>query len=539
METFMALFSRMLVFVYDCFDRMVISGYLSGLTRAGNVVHFFREVVGVACLTPEVLRRRTDEYQRWVEAFARNHQTPIEWAKPKVRKEEYTREALRGFERAGRFGVYFILKSMEQGPSYRIVAPKFATADPNYRIVCPQKGRYTHYYFYIRDETLGPMVLRVGSFVPFPAAYWINGHSVIERALARQGVKFTKNDNAFTACADVRALQAAADALTGEAIAARLDYWTLVLGPKFSKRERQAMPLGRFYAMTQIEYCRNFIFRRTLPLRQLFERSCELSLVRLSADVISRIFGTRLTRRHQGKLQTTLERMEHGFHVLRAYFKHSFVKQYEKHKTFLRHEVCSNNLKDFHLKKSLEQLDAVRQNFCGVLDRFAQAQAASFNVHVDYDLFAELARSVKQGQTTIPGIKIQDARMRRLMEALLHTGMQAGGFTTRELHRFILERFDLSAQDYSLTQLRYDLRKLKAHGLIERQGRSYRYNLTERGRKVCPLFVLFHKRIAGPLAGTFFAHRPSQRQRPQPCKIEEAYYKADKAIEEIIELLAA
>jgi hypothetical protein len=30
-----------------------------------------------------------------------------------------------------------------------------------------QRSRYTHYYFYLRDETLGPMVLRVASFFPF------------------------------------------------------------------------------------------------------------------------------------------------------------------------------------------------------------------------------------------------------------------------------------------------------------------------------------------------------------------------------------
>ena len=225
--------------------------------------------------------------------------------------------------------------------------------------------------------------------------------------------------------------------------------------------------------------------------------------------------------------------------MLRAYFKHSFVKQYEKLRTFLRQEVCSNNLKDFALKKSLVQLGAVRQAFRGVLDRFAHAQAASFNVHVDHDLFAELAQTVQQGRTTVPGIKVHDARMRRLMEALLHAGVQAGSFTTRDLLRFILDRYDLTPQAYSPTQLRYDMRKLKAHGLIERQGRSYRYNLTERGRKICPLFVLFHKRIAGPLAGRLFAYRPDPRHRPETCKIEEAYHKADKAIEEIIQLLAA
>src|ERR1700748_1125784 len=53
----------------------------------------------------------------------------------------------------------------------------------------------------------------------------------------------------------------------------RLDYWTLILGPKFSTKERKQLNLSRFYAIAQIEYCRNFIFKRNFPIHKLFERS--------------------------------------------------------------------------------------------------------------------------------------------------------------------------------------------------------------------------------------------------------------------------
>jgi len=55
------------------------------------------------------------------------------------------------------------------------------TLDPNHRILAPQRSRFTHYYFYIRDEVLGPMVMRVGSFFPFQATYYLNGHSFMEQ----------------------------------------------------------------------------------------------------------------------------------------------------------------------------------------------------------------------------------------------------------------------------------------------------------------------------------------------------------------------
>lgn len=194
MDTFAKLFGSLVSFVYHCFDRIVILGYLPLLTRPENIVHFFRDVHQVGAITKEVLRQRTDDYTRWVDSFARNHTVPIEWAQKGVRKEDYVLSRLRRMERSGRFGVYFIFKSMEVGPSFRISNPKYPTKDPNYRIIAPQKSRYTHIYFYIRDEVVGPMVMCVGTFLPFRISYWLNGHSFIERELLREQVRFRKDE---------------------------------------------------------------------------------------------------------------------------------------------------------------------------------------------------------------------------------------------------------------------------------------------------------------------------------------------------------
>src|SRR5204863_275825 len=81
--------------------------------------------------------------------------------------------------------------------TFRSCPPKYPTDDPHYRILKREWSRYTHYYFYIRDEVLGPMILCVGSFLPFPTRYWINGHSFIANELQRQSIRFRKDDNTF------------------------------------------------------------------------------------------------------------------------------------------------------------------------------------------------------------------------------------------------------------------------------------------------------------------------------------------------------
>jgi hypothetical protein len=537
-ETFTRLFGSLLLFVYHCFDRLVINGYLSGLSRPGQVVHFFQNVVGEPIIDKQVLSRRTQEYQAWVEAFARNHGIPIEWAEAKVRKEDYVRPALRRMERAGRHGVYFILKSMEQGQTFRSTVPRFATDDPNYRILARQRSRFTHYYFYIRDETLGAIAMRVASFFPFQTTYYLNGHSFIEKELDRERVSFRKNDNAFLAVSDPQALQAAADRFTAAVIRPRLDYWTLILGPKFSRRERAAMNLGRFYAVSQVEYCRNFIFKRHFPIHHIFERGCEIGLWRMTANKIAEVFGRRLTRKLKGKLNTVLEQIEHGHHVFRAYARNAFVKQYEKFSTFLRNEVCSNNLSDFGLKKGLDHLPAAREKLLAVTDRFAAFQAQWLNMHVEFPLLQRLALPIAIGTVRYPGIRIHDTRMIRLMEVLLHSGTLVSGWRAQQIHQAVLTAFHIGEDRYGLNQLRYDLRKMKAHGLLARDGKRYAYRLTEKGTKVALLFLLFHKQLCGPLAHSLFHHQPAAAPRPH-SKLEAAFHKADRSIGNIIQLLQA
>ena len=95
MEPFHKLFGSLPAFVYHCFDRIVIEGYLPLLTRPEHIVHFFRDVHGIYPVTKETLARRTGDYQRWVEAFARNHRIPIQWPGEEMKKKGIKKERLR------------------------------------------------------------------------------------------------------------------------------------------------------------------------------------------------------------------------------------------------------------------------------------------------------------------------------------------------------------------------------------------------------------------------------------------------------------
>jgi hypothetical protein len=115
MELFTRLFGDLLALVYQCFDCVVIHGYLNGLFRPEQAVHFFHQLLDSAVVDKEVLSRRTRDYQVWVKAHAGNHRLPSEWAEKGVRKEDCALPGPRRTETTSAYGVYFIFKSMERG----------------------------------------------------------------------------------------------------------------------------------------------------------------------------------------------------------------------------------------------------------------------------------------------------------------------------------------------------------------------------------------------------------------------------------------
>jgi hypothetical protein len=518
----------------------VINGHRLGLLRESPGVYFFRDVCGHPKLTQERLRPRSQEYQSWGEHFARNHPLPLVWAEKGVRKEDPVAWRQPRRRQEEEFGVYYIIQSREPGGTFRILQPKFASADPNYQRVRKQRRLYPHYYFYIVDAVAGPMVLRVGSCLPFSVTAYLNGHNFIERAWVGQGVKFLKEDNRFGSVADPARLPAAADRLDGQTLQQRIDYWTLIVAPKFSAKERAACGgLPRLYVMEQIEYGRNFIFKRSGPIRSLFQRSCELGLYRLTADRIVALLGKPKTRRVGGKLQNVMERVDHGRQVFRTWCRNSFLKPYEKAATFLRLELVSHNVRDFRLKKSLIHWDALRRSFQEVTDRFAGVQAQNLHVPGQLDVLARLAEPLIQGKTKVSGLKLEQKPILRLLAVLLPAASgHLKRWTTAQLRQTVLEPCARKPQDYTLNQIRYDWRKIRWHGLIERIPHTQAYRFTQRGQKLALRLIQLRKRIYGPIAFGLLRHRPNKNHMPD-SSFERVYHKIDPAFDEAIELLAA
>ena len=142
---------------------------------------------------------------------------------------------------------------------------------------------------------------------------------------------------------------------------------------------------------------------------------------------------------------------------------------------------------------------------------------------------AKLAKPVQRARRRVPGIKLNDDRVLRLLETLLYTGNLLDDWTTRDLLKRVCERHRISEDDYRLGQLRYDLSKLRARGLVTRVKKRNRYRLTQLGVRLAAVLVKTRTRLLGPLVAISGSKRTNRSINPS--KVEAALRSVDKALD--------
>ena len=188
-----------------------------------------------------------------------------------------------------------------------------------------------HYYFYVQDREWGPAFLKVGSYLPYPARLYLNGHEWAKRQLERAGIAFTALDNGFRWCADPDRLQQVCDALGPADVQAFFDRWVERLPWPLDPATRAAGYRHRL-SLWQVEVSLTQGFDEPSWGRRLVERIIRENLDLGRPDRVSLLFPTRLTRATPpppgGYRTRVLTRgVQPSLHVE---FKHSHVKQYRQ-----------------------------------------------------------------------------------------------------------------------------------------------------------------------------------------------------------------
>jgi hypothetical protein len=483
------------VFEIECIDRMYLNVYVPQLQYPAGIVGYVQRQLGLPIASTAPLGKITDAFTAAMRRFAVDQGVPwVDFVKGQ-RKDEVMHEHLARFEAAGvTEGVLFIGRAQEKTTLFRTEKRRNAEGRA-YPWIVKTTGVVNHFYVYAVDADFGPFFLKFCSYFPYNARLCINGHEWAKRQAAQAGIGFTALDNAFAAVDDVAAVQAICESLGPEQIDALLRRWLAKVPHPYSAADRAA---GYRYDLSilQAEFSLTQMLDRPVSGRIFFEQVIRDNLDLGRPNQVSLIFARRI---HTGRKRSTPGRFrtrvitEEVTPSLHVDYKHTTIKQYHKEGRALRTETTINNSYDFDIGKRLTNLPALCEVGFTANRRLLDVQRLSHDPARGRETFTAVNDPVTtESGTRVAGLRFADPRAQALFSALLIFRLLPNGFTNRDLRDLVGQLLD---KPMSAGQLTYDLRRLRAHGLITRVPHSHRYHLTDTGLHHALFLTRTHDRL--------------------------------------------
>jgi hypothetical protein len=486
------------VFEVECIDRMYLNVYVPGLQYAAGLVAYVHRQLGLPIASTAPLAKVSDGFTTALRRFARERGVPwVDFVKG-ARKDDIMHQHLAAF--TGTEGVLFIGRAQEKTGLFRTEKRRDAHGD-SYPWIVKTTGVVNHFYVYAVDADFGPFFLKFCSYFPYNARLCLNGHEWAKRQAGKAGIAFTALDNGFASVDDPVALQTICDQLGPAQIHALLGKWLAILPCAFTDADRDA---GYRYELSilQAEFSLTQVLDRPMSGRVFFEHVIGNNLDAGRPDRVSLIFDRRLMRTGPratpGRFRTRVitDGVTPSLHID---YKHTKIKQYHKEGRTLRTETTINNTDDFGIRKRLTHLPTLREIGFLANRRLLSVQRLSHNPIRAEQAFTAVHQPIITGDGhRIAGLRLGDRRAHALLQALLVFRLLPNGFLNRDLRGLLADLLSKKPDEISAGQVSYDLRRLRAHGLITRIPRTHRYRITDTGLHHATLITHIHTRLLQP-----------------------------------------
>ncbi len=513
-------------FSYSCFDRIIVNGFVPCFQhskRAGTINWFLRSRRQAPQLNRCYFAKLSREYHEWVTGHAQANGIEIVVAERDIRREQWVEPY---FQQLGdRAGIAVILKAREP----ERMAVHFARSNQ----IAVQSRFVDLYYFYLNDSQCGRMFLRICPYFPFNIRVWMNGHNWLARRLEEERIAFAKRDNLFVACARPQRLQELSDAFAPSDIVGPVETWLARLLPFFSAAERQEGFRHELF-MAQMEYCHNLIFHKQVAAERLFDRLLDANRGLGHPDKLAIYFRRGRYQPVTVDGQTVLKLTPTRTPVLTGRYKNTSIKQYVSNNAGLRVESSTHQLKDLALRKNIKNMPKLRQVLNTANERVLDIQQDVLVSYVDRGQLQQLRQTSTSatGRRT-PGLRVDDFRLIAVLQAITCFSYFAGKGCFRTTDLLLDVQKALGKPTYRLSQLRYDLAKLRGKGLLSRLAKSQSYQLSPEGYRIAILYLKLYQRLYAPLTAAIREPAPADNQMLTNCqtKLDRLYVAVDKALQ--------
>ena len=500
---------------YDCVDRIVLNAYFSLGHSPGGFRVWWRRWHGDSEdeLDNAHLIRLAGRFSRRLRASAKAQGIPVIDCKRGERKHRVAEEYLATHDVGT--GVFLVLVA-------RAPATVWEVGRTGRGCKLTKKLSYVnHYSFHIWDPTWGHVTIKMSGHPPFGAQVILNGHEYVDCGARRAAIGFTKAGNCFTAVADPQALAQVADTLSSPTAIGRLsqvcDRWIysacLCFGLDLAEQERSGFHYS--YAVYQLEYSRNLLFKVGDQMERVFDAMVDRTRSRLDVPTLRMLFAAKHRPHTRGevssRLSAVIERPRYGLTLFKVHFGLLTLKAYTKGEHVLRFEAIVHNVKTLRTGRALERFPDVVTRLATMVDRFCSALDCVDVGFLPDGTLDELPLPSRVGAVRVGGIDLNKPRTRRVLAAVAALSAAPDGFTVADVATRVRSLTGTTEDGYTVRQAAYDLRKLRAKGLVVKPDGSRRYEVPpQASRTITALTVLRDHVIAPIVAGC----RVPRRGRP-------------------------
>ena len=511
---------------YDCVDRIVLNAYFRMGHDPGGFRLWWRALTGSdETLDNTHLMRLAGRFSRRIRGYAKAHGIPVVDCPAGQRKHDLAEEYLAKTKVTQ--GLFLILVGRAQAPVWDVGGKHHLERKKPMPYV-------NHYSFHILDPEWGHITIKVSGHPPFPAQVILNGHEYVACQARKAGIRFTKEGNCFTHISDAAGLTKIADTLSRKRTIGRLSQacerwiYTTCLCFALNLDEQKQSGFHYQYSNYQVEYSRNLIFEIGGHMDQVFQALIDRSRVLLDLKTVRTILGYRRRPRYRKRTkksaewEVAVEKPTYDLTIFKLHCGKLTLKIYTKGERVLRIEVVVHNTRELGCRRSLERFPEIVAEARSVLKRFLDALSCIDQCFIADRMLEQLPAPSQVGKTQVGGLDLNKPRIRWVLEAVIALSPSRSGFTASALAREVQALSRQSESEYGARRAAYDLKKLRGKKIVQRIGKTRRYQSIPSGLRAIAALVVLRNKAIKPLLAAAQELRPS-RGAQNPRKLDSHY----------------
>jgi hypothetical protein len=526
-----ALYHDLLEGSYDCVDRVVLNAYFGMGQTGGGLRVWWRALCGSDDnLDDNHLMRMAGRFSRRLRAWAKDNKVPVIYCSPGQDKHKMAEQRLATQETKP--GLFLILVS--KAPALVWEAQMTGTGKLGQLAPKDPWPYVNHYSFHILDPDWGHLTIKMSGHPPFGAQVILNGHEYVACQAQKAGLNFTKQENCFTTVTNAAGLAKVADTLSRDETAGRLrqlcERWiyTTCLCFALDLEEQKRSAFHYQYSVYQMEYSRNLLFQSGRQMDQVFQALIDRSRGPLDLDRVKTIFGDKkrphydTRKKNPTRWGVVVETPAYDVTIFKVHYGKMTLKIYSKGDRVLRIEVIVHNTKQYRWGRSLPCFPAIVIRLKGILERFLNAVGCINACFVSDETLEKLPEPAQIGQTRVGGIDLNQPRIRRVAEAVLALSASPVGFTASDLAQQVRSMSGQPETEYGARRAAYDIKKLRAKGMVRKIGKSRRYESAPEGLRALTALLVLREKIIRPLLAASCQPEPASKPA-NPTPIDHHY----------------